>query len=75
MNLIWQTDGRSVNAGDPDALSDALSGAYLALTLDSYQSGTDPHGNGLKVSTSSGLIGWLDLGDGLERNGFREGRH
>lgn len=70
MGLIWQTDGLSARpdydgAPRPDFVGGDLSGDYLAISLDSYYNINQdpfPGQNALKVSTSTGVVGWLNLG-------------
>lgn len=77
MALIWQTDGSSPaydGAPIPYFVGGNLSGDYLAITLDSWYNWElpDPFAwqhNNLTVSTSTGVVGSLDLGLGaLETN-------
>ncbi len=67
MGFLWQTDGLGAN---PSFEGGGLSGPFLAISLDSWQNPGEAVTNSLEVHSSGGQIGWLDIGDGLERDDF-----
>ena len=67
MGFIWQTDGLGAN---PSFEGGGLSGAFLAISMDSWQNSGEIWGNALEVHSSAGQIGALDIGDALERDDF-----